>query len=86
MNPADQIEAVARATTAAVAAASREFTATQRRLSGQLDADRAARRNDVEQLRADLESAADAADNATPRILLPADVAEASPHRSSTDE
>ncbi|MFT4127173.1 MAG: hypothetical protein QM662_13225 [Gordonia sp. (in: high G+C Gram-positive bacteria)] len=80
MKAADQIESLARETTTALAAASREFTATLRRLAAEVD-DHCRTHDEVAGLRADLESAAAAADHPTPRILLPADLADASPHR-----
>ncbi|WLP91621.1 hypothetical protein [Gordonia sp. NB41Y] len=86
MNTADQIEQIARATTTRLAEASREFSAVQRRLSGVADQHRQATADATARLRADLEVAADACDSPTPRILLPADVAEASPHRGRHSE
>lgn len=79
MNLADQIEAVARAATAEVAAASRAFSLTRRDLSDALRAHQASTPDAVARARADLEDDADAVD-ATPGILLPADRAETSPH------
>ncbi|MGV9858183.1 hypothetical protein ACWDTD_05985 [Gordonia sp. NPDC003425] len=80
MNLADQIEGITRDATDRVAAASRAFSLAQAELTERAsterrDASAAAR------LRAELLDDADAADAATPRIMLPADVAEASPHR-----
>lgn len=85
MNLADQIEAVARDTIDRVAAASREFSAEQMRLGHEFDELSVATRTD-RRMRADLETAADAADSATPRIMLPADMAGASPHLPPEDE
>ncbi|WP_055474862.1 hypothetical protein [Gordonia sp. HS-NH1] len=80
MNLADQIEALARSCTAAVAEASHRFSARQRDLELAMDDHRrTAVRSETQQMRDDLENAADAAD-ATPGIMLPADVADASPH------
>ena len=80
MNLADQIEAMARTATAGVAEASHVFSAQQRDLGLAMDAHRHnAVQSDTQRLRDDLENAADAAD-ATPGIMLPADVADASPH------
>lgn len=80
MNLADQIEALARSSTAGVAEASHLFSARQRDLELAMDDHRRhAVRSETQRLRDDLESAADAAD-ATPGIMLPADVADASPH------
>ncbi|GAA1481701.1 hypothetical protein GCM10009624_21410 [Gordonia sinesedis] len=85
MNLADQIDAVARSTIDQLAAASRAFSAEQLRLGREFD-ERAATGRTDRQLRADLETAADAADSATPRIMLPADMAGASPHLPPADE
>ncbi|MEY1676322.1 hypothetical protein CYJ73_04045 [Gordonia terrae] len=80
MNLADQIEAMARTATAGVAEASHLFSAQQRDLElAMADHRRNAVRSETQRLRDDLENDADAAD-ATPGILLPADVADASPH------
>ena len=80
MNLADQIEALARTATPAVAEASHVFSARQRDLELAMDEHRRnAVRSETQQLRDELENAADAAD-ATPGIMLPADVADASPH------
>ncbi|MGC4962248.1 hypothetical protein ACPXCG_01070 [Gordonia sp. DT218] len=86
MNLADQIEAVARRATAEVVAASHAYAATQRRLASDLADFRSASAAPDQRLREKLQTDADIADTATPRILLPADVAEASPHRSAPDE
>ncbi|MGW0037111.1 hypothetical protein [Gordonia sp. NPDC003376] len=86
MNAADQIEQIARAAITGLATASREFSAVQRRLSEVADHHRQATADVTAQLRADLETVADACDSPTPRILLPADVAEASPHRGRHSE
>lgn len=80
MNLADQIEALARAATNDVAAASQRFSTRQRDLEATMSEHRRhAVVSDRERLRADLEDAADAAD-ATPMIMLPADIADATPH------
>lgn len=85
MNLADQIEAIARRATAHVTAASNAFSDTQRRLTAEL-AEHREDNDPRERLREGLRREADAADVDTPRLLLPADVAEASPHRRATDE
>ncbi|AZG44956.1 hypothetical protein [Gordonia insulae] len=84
MNLADQIEAIARRATAQVIAASHTYSDVQRRLAAELAEHRHSTDPDV-RLREKLRQEADVAD-APPRIMLPADVAEASPHRSATDE
>lgn len=86
MNAADQIESLTRQTVGRLTAASRAFSEIQQQVAADLDDHRRARQGEVQQLRADLESAADARDSATPRILLPADVADASPHRTTDTE
>ncbi|RPA12160.1 hypothetical protein [Gordonia sp. OPL2] len=86
MNLADQIEAIARRATAHVTAASNAFSETQRRLVAELGDHRDENADPRERLREGLRREADAADVDTPRLLLPADVAEASPHRPATDE
>jgi len=80
VNLADQIEALARSATAQVADASHRFTGAQRDLAATMaEHRRTAPRSRTELLREDLEHQADAAD-ALPSIMLPADVADASPH------
>ena len=80
MNLADQIEALARSATAAVADASHRFSAAQRDLGHAMtDHRRAAVPSETERLREALEHEAEAAD-ALPGIMLPADMADASPH------
>ncbi len=86
MNAAEQIEHLTRSTIGSLTAASREFSETQQVLVARLDDHLLAHRTEVSQLRTDLQTAADAADNATPRILLPADIAEASPHGAAATE
>ncbi|MDL9938322.1 hypothetical protein QSJ18_16340 [Gordonia sp. ABSL1-1] len=81
MNPADQIEAVARMATAHVAAASRKLSGIQRDLADALAAHRAAHVGADDRLCARLQAQADAEDN-LPGILLPADMAQGSPHLS----
>jgi len=78
VNLSDQIEQVARAATAEVAAASRTFSLAQQDLAKEYAAQRS---SDVgaQAVRAGLEEQADAAD-ALPGIMLPADVADSSPH------
>ncbi|WP_238422080.1 hypothetical protein [Gordonia sp. 'Campus'] len=84
MNLADQIEALARSATADVAGASHRFSARQRDLDlAMADHLRNSVRSETERLREELENAAEAAD-ATPGIMLPADVADASPHLPPT--
>ncbi|MBD0861999.1 hypothetical protein IA539_12355 [Gordonia sp. zg691] len=80
MNLADQIEALARNATADVAEASRRFSAAQRDLAlAMTEHRRNAVQSETDRLREDLENTADAAD-AVPGIMLPADMADASPH------
>ncbi|MCZ4578126.1 hypothetical protein O4158_03235 [Gordonia amicalis] len=80
MSLADQIEALARSATAEVADASRRFSAAQRDLElAMAEHRRTAVQSETERLRAELEHEADAAD-ALPGIMLPADMADASPH------
>lgn len=87
MNPADQIDAVARAVTDRIAQASHVFTVEQDRLRRDLnvaDGPGCAESSD-RRLRETLQDAADAADTVTPRVLLPADRAGASPHIRARD-
>ncbi|MDY6807663.1 hypothetical protein GIY30_16950 [Gordonia sp. HNM0687] len=86
MNLADQIDAIARRATARVVAASNEFSATQRGLVAELAEHRAAVATPGERLRGELHREAEVAEVATPRILLPADRAESSPHTPVRDE
>ncbi|MGC4934186.1 hypothetical protein ACLQ3C_10935 [Gordonia sp. DT30] len=86
MNAAEQIEHLARGTVGRLTMASRAYSALQQGLMADLDDHHRTHRTEVQQLRTDLETAADACDNATPRILLPADVAEASPHVTTSNE
>ncbi|MEO9328341.1 hypothetical protein [Gordonia aurantiaca] len=80
MNLADQIEALARSATAQVADASHRFTAAQRDLAQAMaDHRRTMLRSRTEMLREELEHDADAA-GTVPSIMLPADIADASPH------
>ncbi|MGW5522628.1 hypothetical protein [Gordonia sp. NPDC003950] len=81
MNAAEQIEMIARRTVATVTAESRRFSEATLRLATELGEHQQIRRNEVADLRTELQAAADACDTATPRILLPADMSEASPHR-----
>ncbi|GAC70513.1 hypothetical protein [Gordonia soli] len=85
MNLADQIEAVSRRATDTIVAASTEFSTTQNRLAAEFAEHRRAGAGAEVDHREALERAADLADTATPRILLPADTAEASPHRRNPD-
>ncbi|MFW0796129.1 hypothetical protein AAFP30_20115 [Gordonia sp. CPCC 205515] len=91
MNLADQIEAIARAATTQVVDASNEFSTTQRRLAQELAEHQAGERpadqpDDLDDLRSRLDDEADRADSVTPRILLPADMAEGSPHETRIGE
>lgn len=94
MNAADQIEMLTGRTVGALTRASREFTGLQRALTdeldrhrrGHLDEHRRGHGDDTARLRRSLTDAADACDNVTPRIMLPADMSEASPHRSDPNE
>ena len=86
MNLADQIEAISRDATREVVGASRMYSATQRRLAAEFAEHTEATQSAQLRLRRQLEIDADIADVATPRIMLPADVAEASPHRGVIDE
>ncbi|AZZ82956.1 MULTISPECIES: hypothetical protein [Gordonia] len=80
MSLADQIEALARSATAEVADASHRFSAAQRDLDlAMTEHRRTAAQSETDRLRAQLEHEADAAD-ALPGIMLPADMADASPH------
>ncbi|ATD70243.1 hypothetical protein M0655_22170 [Gordonia amicalis] len=80
MSLADQIEALARSATAEVADASHRFSAAQRDLEiAMTDHRRTAEQSAAQRLRAELEREANAAD-ALPGIMLPADMADASPH------
>ncbi|MFT4044080.1 MAG: hypothetical protein QM673_13050 [Gordonia sp. (in: high G+C Gram-positive bacteria)] len=81
MNLADQIEAISRAATERVVGAARDFSAAQARLGAQLADHRRAAATSADQLRAELLDDAQVGGNRTPRIMLPADIAEASPHR-----
>lgn len=80
MNTAEQIEFLARQGTDRLGVLSREFTAAQDRLAGDLTAHRQQRHDADAHLRDELAAQADAVDSATPRIMLPADQAQASPH------
>lgn len=86
MNLADQIDAIARRATARVVAASHEFSATQRRLMAEVADHRADTATPGERLRGELHREAEVAEFVTPRILLPADRADASPHTPVRDE
>ena len=86
MNLADQIDAISRTATGEVVEASRAYSATQRRLAEEYAEHEEAVASVQRRLRHQLEVDAEIADNATPRILLPADVAEASPHRGASDQ
>lgn len=80
MKAADQIELVARQATGELAAISRAFTATQRQLAGDLATHRGMHDDAEVRLRADLTLAAEMSEVSTPQIMLPADMAQASPH------
>lgn len=86
MNLADQIESISRRAVGDVVDASRTYSETQRRLAGEYAEHLDATASAQQRLRHQLEVEADIADNATPRIMLPADVAEASPHRGASGE
>ncbi|GAC48708.1 hypothetical protein [Gordonia aichiensis] len=76
---ADQIEGIARAAIESIVAASREFSTTQHELARALAEHRRDAGSQTARLRAQLEDDADGAE-AMPRLLLPADMTEASPH------
>ncbi|MEE3848897.1 hypothetical protein VZC37_01030 [Gordonia sp. LSe1-13] len=86
MNLADQIEAIARRATARVVAASNDFSTAQRGLAAEVAEHRASVATPDQRMRDQLRRDADVADCATPRILLPADMAEASPHTPVPDD
>lgn len=79
MSLADQIDAIARGATESIVVASREFTATQAGLATALAEHRRRSGTQTARMREQLVDDADEAD-ALPRVLLPADLAEASPH------
>ena len=86
MNSADQIESIARATTDRLAAISRTFSAKQQQLIEEQTRERASRPDDDTKIREELRLAADLAEVSTPRIMLPADMAQASPHHRGSTE
>ncbi|GAB35287.1 hypothetical protein [Gordonia otitidis] len=79
MTIADQIDALARAATESIVGASREFSATQTDLASACAEHRSRPGSPSTLAREQLVIDADEAD-ALPRVLLPADMAEASPH------
>lgn len=86
MKLADQIEEIARQATARIVDASHRYSATQDRLAGELEHHQVEHADPDDRLRVRLEAQAEIADTATPRIMLPADRAEASPHRRPVAE
>ena len=79
MSLADQIDAIARGATESIVGASREFTATQAQLARTLAEHRRRSGTQTARMRDQLVDDADEADG-VPRLLLPADLADASPH------
>ena len=79
MSLADQIDAITRGATESIVVASREFTATQAELASTIAEHRRRSGSQTARMREQLVDDADEAD-ALPRLLLPADLAEASPH------
>lgn len=78
MTLSDQIDEVTRRGLGDIVAATQRYIAEQDRLRAAL-AEHAADAPE-QRLRADLEQRAQAADSPTPRLLLPAQMAHASPH------
>lgn len=87
MNPADQIDAITRRATGAVLAGAHDYSTRRRELTALLLAgtdtgqDPSETAVEAESVHDRLTRAAELAGNATPQILLPADVAQGSPHR-----
>ena len=79
MSLADQIDAITRGATESIVVGSREVTAPQAELASPLAEHRRRSGSQAARMREQLVDDADEAD-ALPRLLLPADLAEASPH------
>lgn len=90
MNLADQIEAIARTATTHVVDASNEFSVTQRRLTQELaeyqdgapgHGEHESTDDDRDHFRSHVDHEAEATGSVLPRLLVPADMAEANPHQ-----